>query len=258
MNMSEQPLSFSGRRILLIGSGGGIGSAARCALVAAGAEVVCVDQPAAGADLPSKGPFLPVDLNKPGSVRFAVESAWRRHGPIDVLIHAAGLFPARRAVDTEEELLDMVLRVNTGSPLFAATALARLCEQHERSASVVFVSSAGAERSRPGTTVYAASKAALNAVVRGLALEFGPLGVRVNAVAPGFVDVASKLNPVPDGYIRAVRAATPLGRTADANDIVPSLLWLSHEASAWVTGHVLRADGGAGLGSPDAPSWLPD
>ena len=250
-------LSFAGKRVLLIGACGGIGAAARTSLLDAGAVVVCADRPTALASLPDDVPGLPVELEQPGAATRVVEQAWDRDGPLDVLVHAAGIYPAVRAVETDETLFDRVLRVNAASALFAATALARLSATQGRTASVVVVSSGAAERARPGTIAYAASKAALNAVVRGLALELGPHGVRVNAIAPGFVKVDSDLNPVPAEYVEAVRAATPLGRTATADDLVPGLLWLAHDVSGWVSGHVLAVDGGAGLGSPQAPSWLP-
>jgi len=248
---------FVGKRVLLIGACGGIGAAARTSLLHAGADVVGADRPAALASLPPDVPCLPVELERPEAARRVVEQAWERDGPVDVLIHAAGIYPAVRAVESDEALFDTVMRVNTASALFAATALARLCAAHERTATVVVISSGAADRARPGSTAYAASKAALNAVVRGLALELGPHGVRVNAVAPGFVKVDSNLNPVPPHYVEAMRTATPLGRTATADDLVPGLLWLAHDVSGWVTGHVLAMDGGAGVGSPDAPSWLP-
>ncbi|WP_237108074.1 SDR family NAD(P)-dependent oxidoreductase [Nonomuraea sp. MG754425] len=238
-------------RALVMGAGGGIGSALRAALSAAGHEVVGVDSPRSAVPVD-----IVADLAEPGAARAAVTRAWESSGPLDALLHVAGVFPARRALETTEELFDTVMAVNTRSALMAATALAELCVRHGRTASVVFTSTGGALRPRPGTTVYAASKAALEAVTRGLALELGPLGVRVNAVAPGFVDVGSPLSPVPDAYVQAVRAASPAGRVATPDDIVPSLLWLCSPDSAWVNGHVLAADGGAGLGSPAMPSWL--
>ncbi|WP_326826819.1 SDR family NAD(P)-dependent oxidoreductase [Streptosporangium sp. NBC_01756] len=253
----EQPLSFEGARVMVLGASGGIGSAVCAALDRAHAEVVAVDSPRSSVVADHRDrPHLVADLAGPGAAQAVVEEAWRRYGPLDALLHVAGLFPARRALETTDDLFDTVMAVNTRSALMAATTLAGLCVRHGRPASVVFTSTGGALRPRPGITVYAASKAALEAVTRGLALELGPMGVRVNAVAPGFVDVGSSLNPVPDAYVDAVRAGGPAGRVATPGDIVPSLLWLCHRSSAWVTGHVLAADGGAGLGSPDAPSWL--
>jgi 3-oxoacyl-[acyl-carrier protein] reductase len=169
-----------------------------------------------------------------------------------VLVHAAGLFPARLALDSDEELFDRVLRVNSGSALAAAVTFSRACRDTGRPGTVVMVSSGAADHARTGTTVYAASKAALNAIVRGLALETAPHRVRVNAVAPGFVDVDSTLNPIPENYRDAVAAANPRGRVATPADIAPTIVWLASDAADWVTGQVVHADGGAGRSASDA------
>lgn len=93
-------------------------------------------------------------------------------------------------------------------------------------------------------------------MVRGLALETAPLGVRCNAVAPGFVDVASPLNPVPREYVAAVSAASPQGRVARAVDIAPAITWLLSDEAAWITGQSIPVDGGDSIGSATA-NWLP-
>lgn len=254
--MSHAGLSFTGSRILVLGACGGIGAAAVAAFARAGGTVIGSDRHDAPGVPDGMVDFVPGDLAEPGCPAGLVEQVWHQHGPLDILVHAAGLYPATAASEVTAELVDQVLAVNTRSALLAAVALARLCRVSGRGAAVVFVSSGAGRRPRPGTTVYAASKAALDSVTRSLALELGGDGVRVNAVAPGLVDVRSRLNPLPRGYVEAVSDATPLGRAATAEDITPTLLWLSHPASGWVTGQVVAADGGAGLGSPEAPSWL--
>lgn len=245
-------LSFTGHRVLVLGAGGGLGSALCAALTHAGADVVTADAP--GSQVSER--HLAADLGQQGAAAAVVERAWQTYGPLDVLAHVAGLYPAQPAVATTEELFDRVLAVNARSALSATTKLAELCAAAERPATAVFTSSGAAHRPRPGTVAYSASKAALEAITRGLALELAASKVRVNAVAPGFVDVGSTLNPVPREYVDAVGAAVPMGRVATPADIVPNLLWLSHPSSGWVTGQVLVADGGASLGSPSTPSWI--
>ncbi|MQA03179.1 MAG: SDR family oxidoreductase [Streptosporangiales bacterium] len=236
----------------MLGAGGGLGSALCAALTEAGAEVVAADAPAAQAS----DRHLEADLSQRGAAAAVVERAWQTYGPLDVLAHVAGLYPAQPALATTEELFDTVLAVNARSALAATTKLAELCAAAGRAATVVFTSSGAAHRPRPGTVAYSASKAALEAITRGLALELAESNVRVNAVAPGFVDVGSTLNPMPREYVDAVGAAVPMGRVGKAADIVPNLMWLSHPSSSWVTGQVLVVDGGASLGSPSTPSWI--
>ncbi|MGY2066522.1 SDR family NAD(P)-dependent oxidoreductase [Blastococcus sp. SYSU DS0619] len=230
-------------RYLVLGADGGIGSRVCEALRGDGHRVTGLDRPA-------------IDLTRRGELAAVMDRLWREQGPFDGLVHSAGLFPAARAVDTSEEMFDEVLAVNARSALVAGASLARLAIASGRTASVVVVSSGAALRPQNGTVAYAASKAALEAVVRGLALETGPSGIRVNAVAPGFVDVHSTLNPVPDHYRAALAASSPQRRLAVPDDIVPSILWLLSPASSWINGQSLGVDGGASLGAPDRPSWL--
>lgn len=232
------------RRTLVIGARGALGAAV-CGALRGRGEVVH------GLDLPE------VDLSEAGSLEPALRAAWAEHGPFDALVYAAGVFPARAALLSTETLFDRVFAVNTRGALLAGTTAAELAIAAGRPLTVVALSSGAAQQARPGTVVYAASKAALEAVIRGLALELGPRGVRFNAVAPGFVDVGSTVNPVPEAYVRALAELSPHGRVATASDILPVVLWLLSAESHWVSGQVLRADGGAGLGSLSAPSWLP-
>jgi 3-oxoacyl-[acyl-carrier protein] reductase len=231
-------------RTLLLGADGGIGRAVHDRLEALGSSVT-----GAGPD--------DVDLARPGVVAPFVQSAWTDAGGFDALVHCAGLYPAYPALDTSEDVFDRLIAVNTRSALLAGAEFARLCASNGRSGAMVFVSSSAAHRARPGTTAYAASKAALDAVVRGLALEIVPLGVRCNAVAPGFVDVGSTLNPVPSTYVAAVSAASPQGRVACASDIAPAITWLLSDEAAWITGQSIPVDGGDSIRSATTANWLP-
>ncbi|GAB3466502.1 hypothetical protein GCM10027570_55860 [Streptomonospora sediminis] len=265
--MPETPLGatplLEDARVLVTGACGGIGAACAAALRAAGAAVAGTDlhPPAEPGPAPAPGPAAPqaliaADLARAAAAEEVVESAWGRLGGVDILVNAAGLYPARAALDTDAGLWDRVLAVNTRAPLLLTLALARRLTAAGRPGAVVNISSGAAARARTGTTCYAASKAALDAVTRSCALELAPQGIRVNAVAPGYVHVRSDLNPIPQHYADAAGRATPLGRAGAAADIVPAVLWLAGPESAWVTGAVLPADGGAAAGSPEAPTWL--
>jgi 3-oxoacyl-[acyl-carrier protein] reductase len=239
----ENDSTLGSRSVLVIGSGGALGAAVTSALRHQGDRVTGLDRP-------------DVDLDQPGVLAARIEELWSEHGPFDGLVHAAGLFPAVAALETSEETFDRVMSVNARSALIATATLARMCITAGRTASVVVVSSGAAARPQRGTVAYAASKAALEAIVRGLALETGPDGVRVNAVAPGFIDVRSTINPVPDDYVRKLAASAPQRRVATTADIVPSIVWLLSPAAQWVNGQSLTVDGGASLGSLDRPTWL--
>lgn len=95
-----------------------------------------------------------------------------------------------------------------------------------------------------------------SAVVRGFALEHGRDGIRCCAVAPGFVDVRSAINPVPRSYVDDLRAASLRGRVGRPADIAAVIAWLLSSDADWVNGRTVPVDGGDGIGSRDAPNWL--
>ncbi|UNT00791.1 SDR family oxidoreductase [Streptomyces tubbatahanensis] len=231
------------RSVLVIGANGGIGRAVVDRLTADGWSVT-------GTDLPE------VDLSRGGVVAEHVARLWSRQGGFDALVHAAGVFPAAPVVESDEELFDRVMAVNTRSALSAGTEFVRRCRAEGRPGTLLFVSSGAAARARLGTAVYAASKAALDALVRGIALEHGRDGIRCCAVAPGFVDVRSAVNPVPRAYVDALTQASVRGRVGRPGDIAAVLCWLLGPDAGWVNGRTVPVDGGDGVGTLTAPNWL--
>ena len=140
--------------------------------------------------------------------------------------------------------------------MLLTAALARRAVQEGRSASIVNISSGAAARARPGGSAYSTSKAALEAATRAAALELAAHGIRVNAVAPGFIAVASELNPVTDEYARAV-GQNPLGRPGTPEDVARAVLWIAGDDASWVTGETIRVDGGSGTGAWTLPRLGP-
>ncbi|MFF4597676.1 SDR family NAD(P)-dependent oxidoreductase [Amycolatopsis sp. NPDC001319] len=230
------------KSVLLLGSRGGLGRATGSRLTADGWTVV-------GADLPE------LDLARP-DVASAVARLQGAHGGFDALVHAAGLYPAAPVSNGDEELFDRVLTVNARSAFAAGAQFVRERVAAGRPGAMVFVSSGAATRARPGTAVYAASKAALDALVRAFALEHGRDGIRCNAVAPGFIDVGSQVNPVPRAYVEGVEAASVSGRLGRPDEIAAAVAWLLSEDASWVNGRSVPVDGGDGIGSVTGPSWL--
>lgn len=230
---------------VVIGADGGIGRA----IVALGASRGLRMLPVVQAD---------ADLAVPGTAERHLQRLWHTHGPFAGVVHAAGLYPAAQLLAPDPPPFDAVLAVNTRSFLEVSRCAARLARDADTPLAIVALSSTAAQFPRPGTGVYAASKAALNALVRAIALEGAPSGIRCNAVAPGYVAVGSALNPVTPEYEATLRAGAPSGRLAVADDIAPLVLWLLSAEAAWVTGQTVVADGGASLGSVTAPSWLAD
>ncbi|MEV7634389.1 SDR family oxidoreductase [Microbacterium sp. NPDC089318] len=199
---------------------------------------------------------LIVDLASDLGPESLIADAWA-FAPVDVLVNSAGIYPATPYLELKAETWDPVFNLNTRAPTLATVALAKRAVEAGRPASVVNISSGAALRARPGAAPYSTSKAALEMATRASALELGQYGIRVNAVAPGFVTVNSSVNPVTEEYAEAV-SGNPLGRRGEPDDIARAVVWLSGDEAAWITGETLRVDGGAATGAMDLPlHWSP-
>lgn len=198
-----------------------------------------------------------VDLADADAAEEAVERAWARE-PVDVLVNAAGIYPSVDMVDVGARRWDRVFALNVRAPVLVTAAFARLAMAAGRTGSVVNISSGAALRSRPGGGPYASSKAALEMATRATALELGPHGIRVNAVSPGFIAVDSECNPVAEDYAAAV-SVNPLGRPGEPADVARAVRWLAGPDASWITGEILRVDGGSNAGAAHLPRlWPPE
>lgn len=154
------------------------------------------------------------------------------------------------------EAWDRLFAVNLRAPVLATAAYARLATERGEGGTVVNISSGSALRARPGGGPYASSKAALEMATRAAALELGAHGIRVNAVSPGFVPVDSACNPVSEEYAAAIGANPSAGRAAPRTSPARSAGSCGPEA-AWITGEILRVDGGSSTGALHLPRIWP-
>lgn len=247
--------------VLVTGAAGGLGRAIAEHFALRWQRVTAVDQRPAGgtptgrrASTKGKPPMSWIigDLADAEFAESVVARAWRQSGPVDVAVTAAGIYPAVSLLDTSAASWDRVQAVNLRSVMQITRELAVLAITNRRRAAVVHISSGAAQRARAGAAAYSASKAGLEALTRAAALEFGPHGIRVNAVSPGFVNVASSVNPVSDEYAARL-SENPLGRPGRPDDIARAVEWLASEDADWVNGSVLRVDGGASAGALQLP-----
>jgi 3-oxoacyl-[acyl-carrier protein] reductase len=249
------------RHILVTGAASGIGAAVCRRFAAEGNRVTGVDlrgdvlertchdiRVSSGAPMSS----IVGDLADQSFADGVMRDAWSRWGAVDVAVMAAGIYPAINILETTVESWDRVQAVNVRAVMQLTKSLAALAIENRRAATIAYVSSGAAQRARLGSAAYSASKAALEMLTRSAALELGPFGIRVNAVSPGFVDVDSAVNPVTEVYAAAV-SVNPLGRRGRPDDVASAVYWLASEDAAWVTGAVLRVDGGASAGAVALP-----
>lgn len=237
----------AGMRILLTGAAGGIGRAMHEALRADGAQVVASDAPAAAAALETLGaPSVVMDVADPDSVSDGVRAAIAVHGGLDALLHVPGVTGTVPLLDIDAQEWRRVLSVNLDGPFLVGRAVAAHLVEQGTGGSLTFVTSQLAHRPLTGKAHYVASKAGLEALVRAMALELAPHGVRVNALAPGVTSTRMALDRLErsDVAMEWTLGHIPLGRLADPADIAPAALLLVGSGGRYMTGTTVTVDGG--------------
>ncbi|MFG1946808.1 SDR family NAD(P)-dependent oxidoreductase [Nonomuraea sp. NPDC048826] len=242
MTAYERLFRLDGRRAVVIGSGSGIGREAALALAAHGASVVCADR-----DLPAAeetaarcgGTARPLDVLDGA----AVHAAGAELEP-DVLVFTAATNVRKRLLDYTAEEFQRVVDLNLKASFEVVRAFGAGMVARGRG-SIIGFASIRASVTEPGQGVYSATKAGLVQLLRTAAAEFGPHGVRVNAIAPGVVETPLtrqiKDNP---GWYDAYAAKSALGRWATAEEMTGAVVYLASDAASFVTGSVLHVDGG--------------
>jgi NAD(P)-dependent dehydrogenase (short-subunit alcohol dehydrogenase family) len=229
---------------VVTGGSGGIGSACVQRLTRDGFEVVSVDlvPPAR----PQPGRHVTADLLDVEATLAAVRGACAR---VDVLVNGAGVVESRRFGEVGLADWERVVGVNARAPFFL---LQGLVDRMPRGSAVIGISSIEAitvlAMSGATSSVYASTKAALSSLTETLAVELGPCGIRVNAVAPGLIRTPLTATAQADERDAWIRSRTPLGRWGEPDDIAGVVGFLASPASAFMTGTTLVVDGGISLG----------
>ncbi len=226
-------LSPSGRRVIVTGAAGGIGRAVVAALEESGCRVAACD-------------VAQFDVRDRGAAAAGVQAAVEELGGCDAVVAGAGIVDTiHRAERFSEEEWRKDLETNLyGAFWVVQAAFSALAAS--RDGRIVLISSAAAEVGIPGQVAYGTAKAGLVGMARTLAAEWAPHGIRANVVMPGFT-ATPKVLAMPEHVQESVRAAVPLRRFGTPEELAGVITFLLSPAAAYITGAVLRVDGGLGL-----------
>jgi 3-oxoacyl-[acyl-carrier protein] reductase len=245
---------LEGRIALVTGGSRGIGAAIAEELGAAGARVVVnyarnaeAAEAVVSAIRAGQGEADAVagDVSSAEGARGLIEQVEQEIGPIAILVNNAGITRDDLIMRLSPEDWQDVINTNLGGAFFTCQALSRPMLKR-RAGAIVNISSIVGVRGNAGQTNYAASKAGLIGLTKSLAKELGGRGIRVNAIAPGYI--ATELTDVlPEPARDAILAGTPLGRLGEPADVARAVRFLVSDAAAFITGDVLAVDGGLGI-----------
>lgn len=243
---------FVDKVVIVTGSGSGIGRATAIAFAREGAQVVVADISAAGGKKTvesiqssgGKGHFTLCDTGNVESVNALVSSTVESFGKLDVLFNNAGIFDGFPAcVDMTDEVWNRVLGVNLSGYFYCSRAA--LPHLIKTKGNIIMTASCASYRAMTAGIAYTAAKHGIVGLINQIASEYGPQGVRVNGVAPGAIrtNIAPERSSEP-GIEEWVQSVTPLGYWAEPDVVADPVLFLASDAARYITGTVLRVDGG--------------
>jgi len=241
--------SLEGRTAIVTGASRGIGAAVASALDAAGARVALVarsedDLAKVAAALGHEPLVIGADLAEPDAPDAVAEAALDGLGRVDILVNNAAMGVRTDSTDLDGATIDAMLQLNVRNLLLLTTALLPQMAER-RQGSIVNVSSVSAQVGTPRRSAYAASKGAVDAMTRSLAMEYGPHGIRVNSVAPGVIVTSMwERNRAVPGVIEQVEAQIALRRWGLPDDVADVVVFLASDAARYVTAQTIEVDGG--------------
>lgn len=247
--------SYSGRQILVIGGGRGIGRAIALAHARAGANIAVAARNVEQLNdvvneikaLGREAWALPVDLSERGAAEGLITRALDALGRIDVLVNSAGDIglQGRASFDLDEDDFDQVFRLHARASLLTSTKAAQSMVERGIRGAILNIASVGGLFPAPSAVLYGSAKAAVLHLTKSLAMEYGMHGIRVNAIAPGLVETPLIEHLIASEEARADSASFyPLNRLGNVDDVAAASIYLCSDEAAWVSGETLMINGG--------------
>jgi gluconate 5-dehydrogenase len=252
MSLIERLFGLDGRVALVTGSSAGIGAAMAGGLAGAGASVVIngrnADKVAAIVDhikaAGGKAHSAVFDVTSSADVRAGVAKIEAEIGPIEILVNNAGIQRRTPLEDFPEATWRELMSANLDSVFFVGQAVARAMIPRKRGR-IINICSVQSELGRPGIAPYTASKGAVKMLTKGMAIDWGKHGIRVNGLGPGYFRTELNKALVDDEKFSAwLSGRTPLGRWGEVDELIGAAIYLASDASSFVNGHILYVDGG--------------
>lgn len=239
--------TFNNKVAIITGGGTGIGRTIAEGIAGAGGKVLIVGRreaplKATAEQQPDAIQYLQADITKQGITGIIIAHAVEHFGRLDIVINNAGYAAVKPLTEMTDADIDQQLDVN----LKALIRLSRdaVSELAKHQGNIINISSVAGQTAVPGFSVYAATKSSGDRISKILANEFGPLGVRVNSVAPGLTDTDMVKETPAEVLNMLITSQTALRRLGTPGDVAKSILWLASDDANWVTGQILQASGG--------------
>lgn len=250
--MSE--FSLKGSLALVTGGGSGIGLAIAQAFIQAGARVIIAGRreevlKEAVAQLGKSSSYKVCDLSVLTALTSFVESIEQEHGAIDILVNNAGINLKKPALEVCDTEFETVLQVNLRAVFSLSREVAKQMTARKKG-SILMISSMASQYGIPKVVAYTAAKSGIEGMTKALAVEWSPMGVRINCIAPGFIETdmsAKALNNDPERKNR-VLTRTPMQQLGKPEDVGMAAVFLVSSAAKYITGVILPVDGGNSIG----------
>jgi NAD(P)-dependent dehydrogenase (short-subunit alcohol dehydrogenase family) len=247
---------------LITGGAGRLGRAICSALAREGARIGVVDRATTVSEVARqlerdgyRASGVQTDVSDPAQVERMLQQVTDSLGPVDVLVNAHGIYPNVPLLEMDPAEWDGVFATNTRGTMLTCQAVGKQMVARGAAGCIINISSGAADSARAGGAAYSGSKAAVNLLTHVLAIELGPHGIRVNAVAPGLVlDQVYRPGDVHEyAYVVQSLEGTPMRRTGAPEDIAEAVVFLAGRNNSWMTGAILPVTGGSHCGRTHVP-----